>query len=122
MGSGDMVAGRGLAGDWGRAVSKLSHGAGYSYTGHLGKHTLTTLRQGPAAHCSLKHSQDHQDTLPCCIGKPAPKSPKVEVDIIDSDAVEAWPSHQHRARILLVPGRVPDDRDRREGDIVGRVK
>ena len=39
VGSGDMVAGRGLAGDWGRAVSKLSHGAGYGYTGHLATHT-----------------------------------------------------------------------------------
>ena len=60
-GSGDMVAGRGLAGDWGRAVSKLSHGAGYGYTGHLATHThipaprscsplQTEAQSGPSGH------------------------------------------------------------------------
>lgn len=74
----------------------------------------------------LRHGQEdyehHQDALPSSVDEPAPEDPEIEVDVLETDAVEPGSLHQYLTSVLFVPSSEPDDRDRREEHIVGWVE
>lgn len=60
--------------------------------------------------------------MPGGVNEPTPEYPLVEVDVFKADSVESRASQKCILLILSVLGSEPDDRHRREKNIIGRIE
>lgn len=59
--------------------------------------------------------------MPDCVEKPSPEDPSIEKDVLETDAVELWLSHELRLVELPVEHSKPNDGNAREDDVVKLV-